>query len=291
VDQDALAKLLAKKFVQQKLVKAMQTPTGEYRPVKTSYPDGDYIKWTMKDFRDHIAGTHTFGHYTCDMDGLTKLITFDIDLDKTGTWVQEPDLTVLDKFYTDEEFKAATVIHKSTPREDWHDRRHPARGWYKLQLRTLTEWLSGTAHKDFGFQVASAYSGNKGCHVYCFFPEPVQSSMAREMALLVLEATAERIGGTKYKFEKVKGNSTFKYSHPDPYSDFSNLSIEIYPKQDEPLGTKLGNLVRLPLGRNNKNPKDPCFFVDQAAPMKELKPHPDPVALLEGKLSPWVGGS
>ena len=60
-----------------------------------------------------------------------------------------------------------------------------------------------------------------------------------------------------------------------------NLTVEIFPKQASMKDKDLGNMVRLPLGRNKKNPKDPCFFIDQTLACTELKPHPDPVHLLE----------
>jgi len=288
-DTEALAQLLAKKFVQQKLVKAIQTSDGGYRPIRTNYPNGDFVKWVMRDFRDHINGTHTYGHYTSDAEGLTKLITFDLDLRKEGTYCTLPDkdfFLLPPARQTNAEFDKRLQIIQSHPRDDWHDRKHPARGWYKQQLRSLCEWISSTAHKDLGFQVACAYSGNKGCHVYCFFPEPVPTGIARESAFLILEATAERIMSGTYRFASIKGNSFYRFTDPDPYTGFENIDIEVYPKQDEALGDKLGNLVRLPLGVNLKNPKDPCFILDQRVPYSALQPHPNPVEVLSGR-SPW----
>lgn len=144
----------------------------------------------------------------------------------------------------------------------------------------MAELLSSTIAKELGLQVACAYSGNKGVHVYGF-TGTIKSQDARAGALLVMAELGKKMGG-----EFVPGDGHYKFDNEDPVTGFSNLSIEVYPKQDSMEGKSYGNLMRLPLGVNQKNPKDPCFFLDQTAPHTVLAPHPDPVALLNGK-SPW----
>ncbi len=268
---EQLAQLLAKRFVQRKDVKAIQWGNGEYRPIRQP--------WKMKDFRDHVAGQQTYGHYTCDSDGFTKLIIFDIDLEKEGTWVETPTDEQLAMIETDAQFMNSITVHPASPREDWHDRRHPGRSWYKLQMRTIIDALCSAVHKQLNLQTCAAYSGNKGCHVYAFFEEPVPAVTARQSALFVLEM-AGKLLSPNFGFEPLKGKNFFKHMETDPYYSLQNFTVEIFPKQDSMINKDLGNLVRLPLGRNLRNPKDPTFFIDQREAQTKLVPHPDPVGLL-----------
>nr|DAK84400.1 MAG TPA: DNA primase small subunit [Caudoviricetes sp.] len=272
-----LAKQIAKRFVQRKDVKAIQVADGGYRPIREP--------WKLKDFVSHVTGEQTFGHYTCDADGLTKLIVFDIDLDdlkdNSGTWVFLEDET-LATLETDEELDAAIKAGTRVglnPREAWHDRRHPARPWLKQQMRTMVEYITSGIQNHLQLDSAAAYSGNKGCHVYAFFPEPVDARVARKAALMTLEYAGKLISPNE-GFEPFKGVNFFKHALDDPYYGFQNLTVEIFPKQATMEGKDLGNLVRLPLSKNLKNPKDPCFFIDQRLGLKELRPHSDPIALL-----------
>lgn len=282
-DSKPLAIELAKHFIQRKDVKAKQVTDGGYRPVRD--------KWKVGDLMAHVDGNATFGHYTNDADGLTKLIVFDIDLEKNGTWVELPsDEWIGENVFKDSDFFDVLVIHEDAhPREEWRDRRHPARRWYKQQLRTMVEIISSSIATDLGLRSAAAYSGNKGCHVYAFFDEPTDIGMARELALTVLEMAGTKTS-SQYEFEATKGSNFFQFNDPDPYTGFKNLSIEIFPKQDSMEGKDLGNLVRLPCGLNYKGPTykvkgvvkhEPAFFLDQTAPVRDLKPHPDPVKLLQ----------
>lgn len=273
--------LLAKKFVQRRDVKAVQQVDGTYRPDRTP--------WKRSDFKAHVDKSATFGHYLSDQDSNVKLFVFDVDLEPNGTWVERPDLSTLDPSVVegpelDAWFEKSTIVHQSTPREDWKNRKHPGRSWYKFQLRTMAEMLSSAIHKELGIQVVCSYSGNKGIHVYGF-TGVVPAHEARAGALLALEAAGNSFSATG-EFVPVVGKNFYQYNSDDPVDGFRNLKIELFPKQASMDGKDLGNLVRLPLGRNLKNPKDPCFFLDQSAPHNELVPHPDPVALLEGR-SPW----
>ncbi|UYL87029.1 DNA primase [Gordonia phage Hollow] len=282
-DTGELAIELAKHFIQRKDVKARQVSDGGYRPVRE--------KWKMGDLKAHIDGVETFGHYTNDSDGMTKLVVFDIDLEKNGTWVELPsDEWIGENVFSDKDFFDAIKIHEDAhPREEWRDRRHPARKWYKQQLRTMVEIITSPIVNTYGMRSAAAYSGNKGCHVYAFFDEPTDIGMAREIALGVLEMAGAGTS-SQYEFEATKGKNFFQYNDPDPYTGFKNLSIEIYPKQDTMEGKDFGNLVRLPGGINHKGPTykvkgevkhEPAFFIDQRAAVREIIPHPDPVTLLQ----------
>ena len=267
-----LASLLAKRLIQRKDVKAVQTPDGGYRPVKEP--------WKMGDLRAHVNGEQTFGHYTTDTDGLTKAIVFDIDLDDQGNWIEEPTPERLASCTSNDEFMELLTVHDNvSPLELWHDRRAVgARNWYKFQFRTMIDALTSAAMNDMGFECASAYSGNKGCHTYVFMPEPVEAKVARRAALLILERAGNLLSPNN-GFVAVKGKNFFKLAEDDKWYSLKNMTVEIFPKQDKP--SNLGNLVRLPLGTNLKNPKDPCFIIDQRQAQKVLAPHPDPVQALE----------
>ncbi|AKJ71906.1 hypothetical protein TIN4_109 [Tsukamurella phage TIN4] len=286
-----LAALIAKRFVQRKDVKAIQTADGGYRPIREP--------WKMKDLRAHVAGEQTFGHYTCDASGLTKLIVFDCDLDTGycelykrgqplpecceighGSWVQLPSEEQLKEITDDAGYMDAIEVHNSHPRADWLNRKHPGRAWYKYQMRTIVDALTSSIVTHLGLGAAAAYSGNKGVHAYAFFPEPVNAKVARQAALYTLEYAGKLIS-SNHNFEAVRGKNFFKHTEPDPQFGVQNFTVEIFPKQDSMEGKDLGNLVRLPGGKNNKNPKDPCFFIDQTVAQAELKPHPNPAALLE----------
>lgn len=148
----------------------------------------------------------------------------------------------------------------------------------------MAEMLSGAVSKELDIPVAVAYSGNKGLHVYGFTGE-MSGSQARAGALLAMEAAGQSFSSTG-EFVPSNGKNFYQYNSDDPIDGFKNLKIELFPKQDSMDGKDLGNLVRLPLGVNKKNPKDPCFFVDQRLPHTELVPHPDPVSLLLSG-DPW----
>lgn len=301
-----VAALLAQKFIQRKDVKAVQVADGGYRPDRTP--------WKMGDLRAHIAGERTHGHYLCDQDSKVKLFVLDIDLEENsertgfhGNWVERPALGVgeegADKYFEegkpqeelDQLFLADHKIHPANPRIDWRNRRHPGREWWKYQLRTMADMLTSKIYNELKLPCAAAYSGYKGIHVYGFTGE-CDAGDARALAIATLELT-EQTWLPSGKFEPTKGENFFKYRHNSGYprldeiEGFSNLAIEVYPKQESMDGKDLGNLVRLPMGVNQKSAAvngkgvtvfDPAFFINQAGTAgNDFTPHPNPAALLE----------
>ena len=106
------------------------------------------------------------------------------------------------------------------------------------------------------------------------FTGTLPAEEVREAAMLVLDMLDE--------FEPVRGKNFYEHKNDDPIHGFkTNFSIEVFPKQTSIDGGGYGNLMRLPLGKNWKNPKDPTFFLDMTGPLAEFKPHSDPVKLLE----------
>lgn len=275
---EELENWLAKRFIQRIDVKAVQLPKDALHPWPWYCPDNKLpprirpyhqpLGFRREHLKAHLAGEATYGHYILDENSRCKVITFDIDLIEAdpkngvyGSWVD-----MLDPEASDE----PTVIEPCSPRDLWADRAEVgARNWYKYQMKMLATRFCST-FMEMGLPTAAAYSGNKGIHVYGFVDAmpAAEAFQGAEIALAMID-----------EFEPYKGNHTFIHRNPDPWQGYRNFTVEVYPKQESLQGKTLGNLVRLPLGRNIKS-TDPTFFLDLTTPMAEFKPHPDPVRLL-----------
>lgn len=273
---NAVADLFASKFIARRDVKAIQRPGGIYGVhTRDGKADGERIPWTRADLNAHISGQQTFGHYLLNPDDQVKLFSFDIDLEKNkpeanppfmpGCWVQlNPD-------------EGTSQIFPIDAREAWRDRRHPGRGWLKYQLKLAAHELMYVIHSELELPTACTYTGNKGLHVYAF-TGLISAADAREGAQLVMD--------TLGKWAPSRGTNFYRSINQDPIEGSPNLTIEVFPKQDSLGGADgLGNLMRLPLGKNLKSPKDPTFFMDMRTPLGEFTPL-DPLAALSGR-SPW----
>lgn len=278
-----LENLLAKRFIQRSDVKAVQTTDGKYIP-DVKFESGKYGHgFNRQSLQDHLNGVHSYGHYLLDEHDLCKLMVFDIDLRDTtpkegqeppepGSWVNLPWVSDAPNI-TDEQYEAWCQAYTDVnPYLLWRNRRAQAeRKWYKYQMRMLAQRICGVIQNELGLDTAAAYSGHKGIHVYGFTGS-LPATEVRAGAELVLEILSD--------FQPVRGRNFYRHIDPDPVTGFRNFDVEVFPKQTT-LGEKsYGNLVRLPLGKNFKAPKDPTFFLDFSAPMSEFKPHPNPVALL-----------
>lgn len=286
-----LESIIARRFIARRDAKAVQRRDGQYMPVVTRPPgtpkdsSGVPVPWAMSDLTDHLAGQATYGHYFLDAESKTKLFCFDVDLRDAddGIWVDRPDLGTLEDFFYDQEtlnawYECHSARYYVNPRQAWKNRSHPSRPFFKGQLRTICEKFSSAIHHELHIPTACAYTGNKGCHIYGFTGH-VAAAEARAAANYIIESF-----GT---FQKTFGNVVWRDSNPDPTWGYSNYTIEVFPKQDTIKESGFGNLCRLPLGRNLKNPSDPCFFIDQRLSHDTLAPHPDPVALLTNG-NPWT---
>jgi hypothetical protein len=261
---DDLATLIARKFVHRADVRAEQVADGGYRPIRTP--------WRKEHFDQHLSGEHTFGHYVVGLDGMCKVIVFDIDLIKVRPPVRGPGWYPLNWTSTQEEL----VWEECDPRLVWRDRAHPARAFFKCEFRMMAERIAAVASRDMGMQVAVAYSGSKGVHVYCWDTSLLKASDARIGAGLILDQAGD--------FELYRGSCNFRTTD-QTVNGSPNLTIEVFPKQDSLDDKDLGNLVRLPLGVNRHAP-DPTFFIDLRAPMNELVPV-DPMWALTTS-NPWA---
>jgi len=276
---EEVVNLIAQRFIQRSDVKAFQHADGSWHPERT--------KITRANLEDHVAGKRTMGHYLLDKDSNCKLFAFDIDLEKVG-WLptlpkpgtNQPGAdpwNVSDEEmqkYFDSFAECGPDVPKG-PREAWKDRSHIGRFWMKFQFHTIAHLIGAAIEKELEIPWAAAYSGAKGVHVYGFTGK-MDAGSVREAGLIVLDSMD--------MFEPLRGQNFFRTKNQDPTDGYPNLSIETFPKQSSLDGKDLGNLMRLPLGRNLKS-SDPTFFIDMTAPMAELKPV-DPVYALTG--NPWL---
>lgn len=275
---DELADLFAKKFIARPDVKAHQystssksgiwAPHTEWNPETRKY-DGPRIPWRREDLNAHISGADTFGHYLLSPESRCKLFAFDVDLEKSG-WLPSKDVAE-DEVEWKESFYEETNL-----RSAWLNRAHPARNFMKLQFKEMAHKLMRPIVEVLKLPCAAAYSGSKGIHVYGFtgLIDAVEARLAAQIAL-------DEVG----EFVPLRGEHFFTHKDDDPIEGYRNLSIEVFPKQNSLDGKDLGNLMRLPLGRNLKSPSEPTFFIDMCGPFGALEPT-DPVVALT-KLNPW----
>jgi hypothetical protein len=265
-DDTALADLLAQKFISRRDVKAIQMPDGAWRPhTADGRTDGQRLPWKRTDLRRHLAGEVTYGHYLLGTDDTCKLFAFDIDLEKNnpnndpdfiGSWVD-----------------TSGQVHAFDAREAWLDRRHPSREFQKIHLMMMGYALASTIATELELPTAMAYSGGKGIHVYGF-TGPMPAKDVRDGARIVLDQF-------QHELEPTKGENFYRTTnrHDDLTDGLRNMTIEVFPKQDSLGGKDLGNLMRLPLGKNLKNPKDPTFFIDPDGDWTKMPPI-DPMTAL-----------
>lgn len=276
---DEVAELLMRYFIQRRDVKAYQCmeehvldhtrdlkyqtkphAPGGYHPIRTAF--------TVQDVRNHLDGKITHGHYLMDSANMCRVFAFDIDLNKEGFWPPKPHV----------EGNHEGIAFN--PMKHWMSRKPDfARMWIKRQFRMISETLAGAITKELGLPALISYSGSKGMHVYAL-AGPITGEQARAGIDIVLDSLE--------CFVPVRGRNFFKHVNEDPVLGYPNFTIEVFPKQER-VDNKhkgLGNLMRLPLGRNLKT-TDPTFFVDCRYPMTELKPLDPAVALKT--LSRWGG--
>jgi hypothetical protein len=285
---EEVVNLIAQKFIQRSDVKAFQHADGSWHPERT--------KITRANLEDHLSGKRTMGHYLLDADSNCKLFAFDVDLEvhgwlptlpKPGTnepgadpWnVSDEEVQkYLDSFTEcgpDNPQRGQADMGTPGPRAAWQDRSHIGRFWMKFQFHTIAHLLGRAIEKELEIPWAATYSGAKGIHVYGFTGK-MHASDVREAAMIALDSLE--------MFEPLKGANFFCTKDQRPTEGYPNLSIETFPKQSSLEGKDLGNLMRLPLGRNLKSP-DPTFFLDMTTSMADLKPV-DPVYALTG--NPWL---
>lgn len=251
MDLDDLAKLIGQRYLSRSEPYAKQLDNGSYNPVNK--------RLSMGPLRDHLRGDQSLGHYLVSPEGQVKLFAYDIDLDSVGTWEDAP--------LCERPACAKRPAHNVHPREVWQEANSELYGVYRRQLRALAEGLAERAARVLSpLTVAVAYSGSKGTHVYGF-TGLADAGDARAAAHWLLES---------HTYHQVKGDAFWKHD-----AEFPHLTVEVFPKQDVVASDGgVGNLMRLPLGRNRKGGE--AYFIDPTKPLDEWSPMDPAVALTEG---------
>lgn len=271
-----LVKLFASKLISRPDVKAVQHADGSYMPTRTRKGDEVVnVGFKAADIAAHIAGEATYGHYLLNTDDTTKLFCFDLDLRGTR---MEGGVEVPDGMLPTLGLQPGEVVggfQPANPRQVWANRKDPRRNYLKYCMRVCGHMLAERIFSELDIPVAVAYSGSKGIHVYGLTGR-IPAEDARDGAQIVLD--------TMSMFELERGDSMYKLKGEEVDNPFTNFSIEVYPKQGSLKDKDLGNLLRLPLGKNTKS-KDPTFFVDMTAPLSEMTPVDPEWALTTA--NPW----
>lgn len=236
---DQLLGAFGKRFIERRDVFAEQHSNGSYTPVRRP------IK--LSDLHDHVEGRKSYGHYLVSTEGRCRLFAFDIDFVK-GIRNPEKPAEWLPLRWGDDEFY---------PREAFFDPLSPVRDTLICQANALAEALARRTHRLLEIDVAVAYSGRKGLHVYGF--------TGSEPADDVREA-GERVLKSFGLFEPTRGKNF--WHHADGYEAFE---IEVFPKQTEVGKDGFGNLMRLPLGKHAVTHAD-AHFVECVPPPRVFTP-------------------
>lgn len=254
------AKLIAEHFIARPDNAAQQSDNGAWRPTGNPF--------TMDSIMAHLRGDITLGHYTINPRNETKVIVFDIDIDKAGKLPVVTDSS-MPTYFTE-------VVDEPDLVGAWHDRTHPARPYFKQQLKIAASLLAKAAHDALGVHTVVEYSGNKGLHVYGLLGKGFPADQAFEATQLIMASTG--------RFTPRRGDNFWKDINEDDHvMGLGNLTIETFPKQAGVAENGFGNLVALPLGRNRKHLADEKFFVSLVSPLTELKPVSIETAIQHGQ--------
>lgn len=237
-----VAKLIASTFIERRDVKAQQFQGG-YSPVREHYTHERHddhsnctlVPWGLRDVIAHVQGERTYGHYVVSQNDTCRMFAFDIDLKKTGHWLD----------IESESWKPCD------PRDVWLADETPAKRDIRGQLIYTAAALSGRTRGLLDIKTMIAYSGSKGLHVYGILDPGTPAGDARDAALMVLQSFAgDFIVSRGANFWDREG--------------YPAVEVEVYPKQDTVRGDGFGNLLRLPLGINRKTGQR-GFFVKMFA--------------------------
>ena len=241
---------VAELFIQRDDVKAIQR-NGAYYPVRDQ--NDENVPFAPGDITAHLEGNVSYGHYLVDTNGLSKLFAFDIDLEKPNPakgeiyhWRGiEPDGT-----WTDMEPRE---FH---PRKAWLHPNAPdnLKRFLTSEMRTVSDRIADVVRRLIPeLKIGVAYSGNKGLHVYVW-TGALEAIELRAVGMEILASAG---------LEATRGNNFYKTD------DAKCVSVELFPKQGNLDGKKLGNLMRLPLGVNQKSGNE-AYFISLNANIDEL---------------------
>ena len=265
---ESMAALIEERFLERRDVKAVQQSDGGYRPDRSAF--------TRRDLHSHLAGERTLGHYLVSPEGNCRLFAFDIDIVKPKP---DADPPVVPK-WRDE--LGMEHVYES-PRDTWLtvdprvETDDTAVNYLRVGLAHMAEGLAAMVRRILDVPVAVAYSGGKGVHVYGFTGSAPAADV-REAAISVIEGFGRTFGAVVdnnvTSFQPTRGQNFYRHTMED--SPYQSLEIEVFPKQDAV--TDLGNLMRLPLGINQKTGQPGYFrnFDDGRSTFAE----DDPIAAL-----------
>lgn len=268
----SLEDLIAKLFIARPDVKAYQAGPGPYvgqyfTHIRGTRENPTYLPWNRAAITEHLSGQATYGHYLLSKDNKAKLFAFDIDIDKLASL---PGYPMPDGPDDADAVDWASSFSVRDGRAAWLDRSDPARDYIKTSMRSLAHVIQRVIEDELAIPTAVAYTGAKGLHVYGF-TGLMPAAEVRQAAMLVIEGLKEirpERGKMMYKWEGHDLGNGLRYMQ-----DHEIFTIEVFPKQDELSGEGgFGNLMRLPLGKNQKS-KDPTFFVKtEGVPLGTLAP-------------------
>lgn len=217
------------------------------------HADGAYHPERRKiagsDLRRHVLGEVSIGHYLVNPDGLCKLWALDLDLAKKGELDGQP----------------------IEPRAIWAGPETPEKERLRRELFVLGVGMACRIRRVSNYPIALADSGGKGLHIYGF-TGMIEAARARQIPLQIMD----RMG----VWESLRGDTFFRHRW-----EFKNIEMEVFPKQNAVReGDGLGNLMRLPLGRNARTKRASYFLrPDEWAPLNPLE------ALQDGSVTPeWM---
>lgn len=270
-----LATLLAERFCQRRDVIAVygRVPKSHSRK-RIWHPEERKLRGS--DLVAHLRGETALGTYLVDHNGLCRFVTLDLDFNTTGASYRVDMETITRKLTSDpdtpdEELQGLwpDEPEECNPRDVWLDLEHPLRPWLAFQVRCLAAGLAWRLRREYSLDVGVAYSGGKGIHVHAWF-EPRPAPEARFMANKMMASWMDYRDGSQ-KFDRVNG-----FSWRDKSDHYKNITVEVFPKQDEISEEGFGNLVRLPLGIHPVTGQR-SYFIDLDSipawtPLAELDP-------------------
>ena len=261
-----LEDLIAKLFIARPDVKAYQAGPGPYvgqyfTHIQGSRENPTYLPWGRSAIQEHLAGTATYGHYLLSKDSQAKLFAFDIDIDKEASL---PTIPIPDFQEEGDPTEWLNSFQMRDARAAWLNRADPARDFLKTSMRSLAHVIQRVVEDELQVPTAIAYTGAKGLHVYGF-TGLMPAKEVREAAMLAIESLP---------IEATRGKMMYKWNrqNQEGFAEHEIFTIEVFPKQDE-LSNEggFGNLMRLPLGKNQKS-NDPTFFIDTECALGTLRP-------------------
>jgi hypothetical protein len=269
-DEKRLGELLAHRFFQRRDVVAIYAPNPNvpdgysWQPRKSPLKGSDLLK--------HLRGELALGTYLLDQEDTCRFYTLDLDLDKEGmSYVGDTDaLNAMLSRPVGAPIDLEWVECK--PREVWKDLNSPMRPWLVTTVRMLAQGLASRVIHQQHYPVAVAASGGKGMHVHVFCGERPAAD-ARALANAMLESWV--LDGEDVFIRK----GSFAWKHRSEM--YGNITMEVFPKQDQIDKNGFGNLVRLPLGVHPVTKRRSYFVDTQSDPVLEPAAELDPITALE----------